>query len=129
MKTKQEQIEAIYNLIISHLFEDTVYSLAEQIYEAGYGDVSEYKAEIKKLKNNIIEQKKSIQVAQDNILSLAQQNQEYREQQVKQAKIDVLNELRERITKDRVANDTVVINANYEIKELIKEIKNGKCNC
>lgn len=43
----------------------------------------------------------------------------------KQGQIDVLNELRERITKDRVANDTVVINANYEIKELIKEIENG----
>lgn len=50
MKTEQEQIEAIYNLIISHLFEDTVYSLAEQIYEAGYGEVSEYKAEIERLK-------------------------------------------------------------------------------
>lgn len=41
----------------------------------------------------------------------------------KQAQIDVLNELRERITKDRVANDTVVINVNYEIKELIKEVE------
>ena len=39
----------------------------------------------------ITEQEKSIQMAQDSILSLAQQNQEYREQQVKQAKIDMLN--------------------------------------
>ena len=46
--------------------------------------------------------------------------------EVKQAKIDVLTELRERITKDRVANDTVVINVNYEIKELIKEVQNGE---
>ena len=43
----------------------------------------------------ITEQEKSIQVAQDSILSLAQQNQEYREQQVKQAKIDVLNKLKD----------------------------------
>ena len=42
----------------------------------------------------ITEQEKSIQMAQDSILSLAQQNQEYREQQVKQAKIDVLNKLK-----------------------------------
>ena len=42
----------------------------------------------------IIEQEKSIQSAQDNILSLAQQNQEYREQQVKQAQIDVLNKVK-----------------------------------
>ena len=39
----------------------------------------------------ITEQEKSLQEAQDSILSLAQQNQEYREQQVKQAKIDILN--------------------------------------
>lgn len=44
----------------------------------------------------------------------------------KQAKIDVLNELRERITKDRVANDTVVINVNYEIKELIKDVQDAE---
>lgn len=42
----------------------------------------------------INEQEKSIQSAQDSILSLAQQNQEYREQQVKQAKIDVLNKIK-----------------------------------
>ena len=43
----------------------------------------------------IIEQEKSLQEAQDSILSLAQQNQEYREQQVKQAKIDVLNNVKD----------------------------------
>ena len=42
----------------------------------------------------INEQEKSIQSAQDNILSLAQQNQEYREQQVKKAQIDVLNKIK-----------------------------------
>ena len=33
-------------------------------------------------------------MAQDNILAVAQQNQEYREQKIKQAKIDVLNDLK-----------------------------------
>lgn len=42
---------------------------------------------------------------------------------VNYARIDVLNELKKRITKDRVANDNVVINANYEIDKMIKEIK------
>lgn len=37
------------------------------------------------------EQEQIEEMAQDSILSLAQQNQEYREQQVKQAKIDMLN--------------------------------------
>ena len=52
----------------------------------------------------ITEQEKSIQVAQDNILSLAQQNQEYREQQVKQAKIDVLNRVMTYIN-NKIEND------------------------
>ena len=42
----------------------------------------------------INEQEKSLQEAQDSILSLAQQNQEYREQQVKQAQIDILNKIK-----------------------------------
>ena len=49
----------------------------------------------------IIEQEKSIQ---DQILFLAQQNQEYREQQVKQAKIDVLNKVKNYID-DKIEND------------------------
>lgn len=54
--------------------------------------------------NLITEQEKSIQVAQDSILSLAQQNQEYREQQVKQAKIDVLNKVMNYIN-NKIEND------------------------
>ena len=63
----------------------------------------------------ITEQEKSIQMAQDSILSLAQQNQEYREQQVKQAKIDVLNELKKK--------KSIAI---WDIDELIKEVQNGE---
>lgn len=70
--------------------------------------------------NLITEQEKSIQVAQDSILSLAQQNQEYREQQVKQAKIDVLNELKEKCKFD---GHTVAVYKN-DIDELIKEVEN-----
>lgn len=78
----------------------------------------------------INEQEKSIQSAQDSILSLEQQNQEYREQQVKQAIIDVLNKLKERI---KTAIDTyfnldgggyyLAEGAIDDIDELIKEIE------
>lgn len=44
---------------------------------------------------------------------------------VKQAQIDVLNEVRKRLTEGRVANDNVVINANYEIGKLVKEVENA----
>ena len=85
----------------------------------------------------ITEQEKSIQVAQDNILSLAQQNQEYREQQVKQAKIDVLNRVMTYIN-DKIENDygDMSDSVNYLtididdfddfIDELIREVQNGK---
>ena len=84
----------------------------------------------------ITEQEKSIQVAQDNILSLAQQNQEYREQQVKQAKIDVLNRVMTYIN-DKIENDygdmsdsVQYLTINIDdfddfIDELIKEVQNG----
>ena len=104
MKTEQEQIEAIYNLIISHLFEDTVYSLAEQIYEAGYGDVSEYKAEREMLGSQIKVLKQRLN---DKYIEVDNLNRDYRnaferlkaqEREIeklktekKQAKIDVLN--------------------------------------
>lgn len=69
----------------------------------------------------ITEQEKSIQVAQDSILSLAQQNQEYREQQVKQAKIDVLN----KVKNCREATDSDCYPYLERIvNKLIKEIEN-----
>ena len=85
--------------------------------------------------NLITEQEKSIQVAQDSILSLAQQNQEYREQQVKQAKIDVLNKVMNYIN-NKIENDygDMSDSVNYLTiniddcddcsDELIKEVQN-----
>lgn len=67
----------------------------------------------------ITEQEKPIQVAQDNILAVAQQNQEYREQQVKQAKIDVLKELKEKL--DSAPNGWAY--TGY-IDDLIEEVQN-----
>ena len=69
----------------------------------------------------ITEQGKSIQVAQDNILAVAQQNQECREQQVKQAKIDVLNKAREKL--DSAPNGWAY--TTY-IDEIIEEVENDK---
>lgn len=78
----------------------------------------------------ITEQEKSIQVAQDSILSLAQQNQEYREQQVKQAKIDVLNELKKKTHNYYPSIDSYCVSQHVvlvrDIDELIKEVQNGK---
>lgn len=79
--------------------------------------------------NLITEQEKSIQMAQDGILSLAQQNQEYREQKVKQAKIDILNKLKERlypifVTKSSPLGDITVEDIAEDIDELMAEVQN-----
>lgn len=136
MKTEQEQIEAIYNLIISHLFEDTVYSLAEQIYRAGYGDVSEYKAEIERLKNANNELVDNLVFYKDKSYKLERTVDKLKteiDQEVKQAQIDVLNKLRSRasdrdsLIQSYIADGCLTIEDMYiEIDELIKEIKNDK---
>ena len=143
MKTEQEQIKEIKQIIDERVETnlgqvqgrhdnviktvDTVI-VARDIVNAGYGDVSEYKAEIERLEEVIKNYKEVLCETthrKDDAIKLNDKLVEEYENKIKQAKIDVLNELRERIIKDRVANDTVVINANYEIKELIKEIENG----
>ncbi len=48
---------------------------------------------------------------------------EERKQGYKQAKIEVLEELRRRIVADKQSNDNVVIVAEYEIYKLIEEVK------
>ena len=47
--------------------------------------------------NKFLEYIDYFRAEQEKSIQMTQQNQEYREQQVKQAKIDILNELKERI--------------------------------
>ena len=137
MKTEQEQIKAIKQIIDERVETtlgyvqgrhgnviktvDTII-IARDIVEAGYGDVSEYKAEIERLRTILGQCNTELNSALGSLKSQCREIGELKAG-VKQAQIDVLNELRERITKDRVANDTVVINASYKIDELIKEIR------
>ena len=74
--------------------------------------------------NKFLEYIDYFRAEQEKSIQMAQQNQEYREQQVKQAKIDVLNKLKERaigytFLGEKLATET-------DIDELIKEIENGK---
>lgn len=129
MKTEQEQIEQTEKVLkdsvadYKHLKKKGVcYCYAETLIDYGYGDVSEYKAEIERLRTTLGQCNTELNSALESLKSQCREIGELKAT-TKQAQIDVLNELRERITKDRVANDTVVINANYEIGELIKEIR------
>ena len=81
--------------------------------------------------NKFLEYIDYFRAEQEKSIQMTQQNQEYREQQVKQAKIDVLNELKERI---KTAIDTyfnldgggyyLAEDAIDDIDELIKEVQN-----
>ena len=72
--------------------------------------------------NKFLEYIDYFRAEQEKSIQMAQQNQEYREQQIKQAKIDVLNELKEKCKFD---GHTVAVYKN-DIDELIKEVENEK---
>ena len=141
MKTKQEQIDEMVKVIkgfdICGLFgrcfstgadgENTRFitcpeCFAEALYNAGYGDVSEYKAEIERLKAEFRD--------------LNHENYELTEK-IKQSQIDVLNKVMTYIN-NKIENDygdmsdsvkylTVDIDDFDDfMDELIKEVQNGE---
>lgn len=101
---------------------------AEELICKGYGKVSEYKAEIERLKDEIIYLERKVAI-RDNALKDRDRAIEMLEGKqdtiVKQAKIDVLNELKTR-------HDYAIKNMGYpwdisqQIDELIKEVQNGE---
>ena len=128
---KEQQIEELHDFILNNLYKGSTHLLAEKLYDAGYGNVSEYKAErellgsqIKALKqrlnNKYIEvdnlnrdyhnsferlkaQEREIVQLKDENAKLQEQFAEYQLAsdkeilaQVKQAKIDVLSELKKK---------------------------------
>lgn len=132
MKTEQEQIDEMVKVIkgfdICGLFErcfstgadgeNTRYitcpeCFAEALYNAGYGDVSEYKAEIERLNSH-----------NGFLQSVISHSKDMLDEAVKQAQIDVLNQLKERaigytFLGEKLATET-------DIDELIEEVQNGE---
>ena len=103
---------------------------AERLIESGYGKVSEYEAEIEQLKDEIIYLERKIAI-RDNALKDRDKAIEMLEDKqdtiVKQAKIDVLNELREKYaTSGSVNSNWATIIFVDDIDELIKEVENDK---
>lgn len=164
MKTEQEQIKAIKQIIDERVETtlgqvqgrhdnviktvDTVI-IARDIINAGYGDVSEYKAEIERLKAENNELNKKNWLLEEELkkkefeITYARNNgyekgydecEEYMKSKIKQAQIDVLNKAKERC--DLVAEEledeidhygsSAAYNCAYEIKKLIEEVQNGE---
>ena len=138
MKTEQEQIKAIKQIIDERVETtlgyvqgrhdnviktvDTII-IARDIVDAGYGDVSEYKAEIERLEEKCEELRNEKWNAQDDLDCYCDEMPN----KIKQAKIDVLNEVKKRIYDISPYNPLVTKdNVKYFIDKLIKEIENGK---
>lgn len=144
MKTEQEQIEEMIKIftdnreVCQHMrcveckyhgdVECMYSSCANSLYQAGYGDVSEYKAEIERLKNEnekLRNERGYINQLKEELLLKRYNVDCYQEEIVKQAQIDVLNRLKAR-------HDYAMKNMGYpwdiqqQIDELIKEVQNGE---
>ena len=144
MKTEQEQIEKMARSMCGYCSTDgkcavskngrepdicanvdTQHCLykeyAERLIESGYGDVSEYKAEIERLQDKCEELRNEKWDAQDDLDCYCDEMPN----KIKQAKIDVLNELKTR-------HDYAIKNMGYpwdisqQIDELIEEVENDK---
>lgn len=150
MKTEQEQIDEMVKVIkgfdICGLFgrcfstgadgENTRYitcpeCFAEALYNAGYGDVSEYKAEIERLKDEIIYLERKVAI-RDNALKDRDRAIEMLDGKqdtiVNQAKIDVLNKTKKcsycnNDFKDGKWHRYVFVD---DIDKLIEEVQNGE---
>ena len=73
--------------------------------------------------NKFLEYIDYFRAEQEKSIQMAQQNQEYREQQVKQAKIDVLNKLKSSaVYDDNYLDGYVFID---DVNKLIEEVQNA----
>lgn len=139
MKTEQEQIEKMARTMCGYCSTDgkcavskngrepdicanvdTQHCLykeyAERLIDSNYGKVSEYKAEIERLKSEIIKQDQVIIERNFELVEL--------EDKVKQAKIDILNFLKDGYEVDiSTSNDCDMVVRVDDIDELIKEIE------
>ena len=92
--------------------------IVKALHEAGYGDVSEYKAEIERLKAEFKQLETNAEILARGVRDLNHENYELTKK-VKQAKIDVLNKAKERL--DSAPNGWAY--TTY-IDELIEEVEN-----
>lgn len=152
MKNEQEQIEEMAHIMCEYYnsgfcansdmteicedMPDCCYkNEAEALYNAGYGDVSEYKAEIERLRTTLGECNTELNSALESLKSQCREIGELKAG-TKQAKIDVLNRVMTYIN-DKIENDygdmsdsVQYLTINIDdfddfIDELIKEVQNA----
>lgn len=112
--------------------------IVDKLIRAGYGDVSEYKAEVERLKAEFKQLETNAEILARGVRDLNHENYELTEK-VKQAKIDVLNKVKYIVfdylgvknIKEAEALSLLDSTLTYDvvacgIDELIKEVENDK---
>ena len=147
MKTEIDRICGIMYTLLEHqpvidVPYEKINDIAVALVKEGYGDISEYKAEIERLKDEIIYLERKIAI-RDNALKDRDKAIEMLEGKqdtiVKQAKIDVLNKLKDIVfdylgvknIKEAEALSLLDSTLTYDvvtcgIDEIIKEVENDK---
>lgn len=141
MKTEFERIsEIMYTLLAHEPVIDVPYEkindIAVALVKEGYGEVSEYKAEIERLKADYAKLQTNAEILARGVRDLNHENYELTEK-MKQAQIDVLNRVMTYIN-NKIENDygDMSDSVNYLtididdfddfIDELIREVENDK---
>lgn len=136
MKTEQEQIEEIENVLINEqmrvdysveghkqlMQKGVYYCQAKAIVDAGYGDVSKHKAEIERLRTTLGQCNTELNSALKSLKSQCREIGELKAK-VKQAKIEVLNKVIERAVGLAAIETYHICNL---IDEIIKEVQDGE---
>lgn len=150
MKTKQEQIEAIKQIIDERVETtlgqvqgrhdnviktvDTVI-IARDIVNAGYGNISEYKSEIERLEQlNAIQCDAWQKLSDENERLVTENNSNLRynavlrkenkklKEEIKQAQIDVLGKLWARISHNKTLIQSHIADGSFTIEDIYMEI-------
>lgn len=126
MKTELEQLEQLLETLLKYQTKlnvtyDQLNHLAIELIKEGYGNISEYKAEIKRLKSEYEQLQTNAEILANGVRDLNHENYVLTEKN-KQAQIDILNELKSR-------HDYAVKNMGYpwdisqQIDRLIAEVE------
>lgn len=94
--------------------------VCEIFYQAGYGDVSEYKSEIERLKAEFKQLETNAEILARGVRDLNHENYELTEK-VKQTKIETLIEVKSRCVETFVGKKII---SAADIDELINEVQN-----
>ena len=135
MKTEIDRICGIMYTLLEHqpvidVPYEKINDIAVALVKEGYGDVSEYKSEIERLRTTLGQCNTELNSALESLKSQCREIGELKAK-VKQAQIDILNKANERlnVVSREFGDDCdlcgvyAVCSCRYEINKLIKEIE------